>query len=939
MADFLSTLQRRLLPGVAARGRALASSGGVELESQASDEIFLRVRGTRAGLSLRVSLWPEDEDYHCECEEQADPCSHVAAALFALESGAKAAARITYHALSEPSTRGASNLKIERRLGEKRIDTPLSALEGVLYTETDLKIERLLDPRLGPRRWDELFVALKEAGGLTLDGAPVKIGKSEVLWRASLHETESARGRGYRLKLFFDPEISKEFESGVVLRGEELLVSKDPGLLEREKELLGGEGVFVSIHDEGRLFGEILPALEKKIPIERHLSRAVEQRRSQAQSQGLLSFDLREDGERLVAVARIEGGTTEEQRQLLRKLQIEFQMAPGQALRLQGMEAMEWTERLLDLAQKDTELLRVTGPGVNTFRREKPLTLELDWSFESSNWISLSLSSSHSQVSGERVLRAWQEGDSYLRLPQGGFAPLPLDWLTRYGPTLQRMLALKQTQSQEGRVRVPAYFESELRAQDQERGTPRAESFTPVAPAPWIAPPDLLASLRDYQREGVQWLHEMKASGKGGILADDMGLGKTLQALCVVERGTLVVCPTSVLESWREQAEQFRPGLKVQVYSGASRQLPKSSEQRADLTLTSYAILRLDAETLASQDWSLVILDEAQTIKNPDSQVSRAARRLCARARLALSGTPVENRLEDLWSQMDFLNPGLLGSREEFRTQWAAPIERGLQSGDATQAARLHQRTQGLILRRLKKQVAKELPPKTEAVLHCELSPRERDLYAAIQAATRAEVLEQLESGENLFGVLEQLLRLRQASCHPDLLSGPFNKAEAAHSSKTEVWMESLESSLAQGHRALVFSQWTSFLDLLEPLLQEKKIGYLRLDGSTPNRGAVVAEFQSSSGPPVLLLSLKAGGVGITLTAADHVYLMDSWWNPAVEDQATDRAYRIGQDKPVFVYRLVARETVEEKILALQAKKRVLSGGVLTREELLELLN
>ena len=340
------------------------------------------------------------------------------------------------------------------------------------------------------------------------------------------------------------------------------------------------------------------------------------------------------------------------------------------------------------------------------------------------------------------------------------------------------------------------------------------------------------------------------------------------------------------------------------------------------MTLTTYAILRLDAKALAARSFGAVVLDEAQAIKNPDSQTARAAYALRAGFRLVLTGTPVENRLEELWSLMHFANRGLLGGRSDFGDQFARPIA----EGRAGAAAALRQRIRPFVLRRLKKDVAPELPPRTEGVLRVELTDGERAVYDAVRAATQKDVLAMFQAGDGKGGgvikALEALLRLRQAACHPALVPGQT----APTSSKIEALLEALETAVAEGHKALVFSQWTSLLDLIEPALARAELPFTRLDGTTRDRGDVVARFQADDGPPVMLVSLKAGGSGLNLTAADHVFLCDPWWNPAVEAQAADRTHRIGQTRPVFVYRLVAAATVEERILALQDAKRALDG-------------
>jgi SNF2 family DNA or RNA helicase len=424
----------------------------------------------------------------------------------------------------------------------------------------------------------------------------------------------------------------------------------------------------------------------------------------------------------------------------------------------------------------------------------------------------------------------------------------------------------------------------------------------------------------------------------GAMLADDMGLGKTLQALCAVGSPCLVVCPASVLHNWQKETARFRPALRVHVYHGPGRAL----QDDADITLTTYAILRIDGEVLADHGWDTVVLDEAQFIKNADSQVARAAFELSTRFRVTLTGTPVENRLDELWSQFHFVNRGLLGGRRDFQDRYARPIA----DGDRQALARLRQRIKPFLLRRLKSEVARELPPRTDVVLRCSLGQREQELYQAIHAATQKEVVAQLAAGGNVLAALEALLRLRQACCHSALLPNQEGRAES--SAKLELLMETLEEALSEGHKALVFSQWTSLLNLVEPHLQAAGVEFCRIDGSTRDRGAVVDRFQDPGGPPVMLISLKAGGTGLNLTAADHVFLLDPWWNPAVEDQAADRAHRIGQDRPVLVHRLVAEGTVEERMLDLQERKRALAQAAtgdaaaafgITRDDLLALLS
>jgi superfamily II DNA or RNA helicase len=527
----------------------------------------------------------------------------------------------------------------------------------------------------------------------------------------------------------------------------------------------------------------------------------------------------------------------------------------------------------------------------------------------------------------EALLRCWREGRPVVPLLDGGFAPIPTAWLEEHGWTLAELMDAKE---EDGTVPVhtaasmAALAEPEALPPSLKRLRQLAGDFQGL-PATDL-PSGLRAQLRPYQQRGVDWLAFLREAELGGLLADDMGLGKTLQALVAlasVPGPSLVVTPTSVLRNWQEEAQRFLPGMRCCLYHGPGREL----DPKAQIVITSYALLRRDVDVLTAISWRYAVLDEAQAIKNPDSQVSRAARRIQARHRLALTGTPVENRLEELWSLFAFVLPGFLGRREAFAERVADAI-----SGPDQHLALswLRQRVRPFVLRRLKSEVAPELPARTEMIIRCELSEHERNIYEAVRLSALDEVRAAIGANRSL-GVLEALLRLRQAACHPGLLPGRDDK----ESSKLETLVERLDSLASQGHRALVFSQWTSFLDLVEPALEAAGIGCCRLDGGTRDRHAVVERFQSPDGPPVFLLSLKAGGTGLNLTAADYVFHLDPWWNPAVEDQAVDRAHRIGQTRPVFSVRLVAADSVEERIVALQAAKRELARAAIGDEGLL----
>lgn len=447
--------------------------------------------------------------------------------------------------------------------------------------------------------------------------------------------------------------------------------------------------------------------------------------------------------------------------------------------------------------------------------------------------------------------------------------------------------------------------------------------------------PELEATLRPYQKDGVAWLRFLESNHFCGLLADEMGLGKTLQTLAWIglprvapaARGKpgLIVCPTSLVDNWAAEAARFTPTLKVRTLSGADRHEHWDHLSAFDLVITSYALLRRDLERHAGFDYGFVVLDEAQHIKNRATQNAQAAKRLRAGSRLVLTGTPVENSVADIWSIMDFLMPGYLAAADRFRQTFELPIQRG--GPDAQQAqSKLRRKLQPFILRRLKRDVARDLPPKIERIAWCHLTPDQRAVYRELVEQSRRKMKDLVSKrGFNAarFEILAMLMRLRQTCCHLGLLKMPGLKSQQP-SGKLELFFELLDEALDGGHRVLVFSQFVEMLTLLRAELAARELRYCYLDGATKERLSVVQQFNTDRGIPVFLISLKAGGTGLNLTGADMVIHFDPWWNPAVEQQATDRAYRIGQKRTVYSVKLLARDTVEEKVLALQARKRAI---------------
>ena len=459
-----------------------------------------------------------------------------------------------------------------------------------------------------------------------------------------------------------------------------------------------------------------------------------------------------------------------------------------------------------------------------------------------------------------------------------------------------------------------------------------------TAPLPHTSP-NFVGELRHYQREGLRWLNTLAEAGLGGVLGDDMGLGKTTQLIAhllhlkdvgALTNQALIVLPASLTSTWSHACAQFAPSLRVEVLHGSGRAAVHERAGDADVLITTYGTLVRDIEMLEQRRFSLVVADESQNIRNPKAQSAKTVRRLQADRFLNLTGTPLENRLLDLWAQMDLAVPGLLGSARGFTRQVANPIQN---KGSEMHRAALARRIAPFLLRRTKQEVASELPEKITTTIEVELAPAQRTLYEALRAAQHAAVQAAIaERGINSCGivVLDALLKLRQVCCDPVL--APMASAKKIKvSAKLDALMERLEEAVEGGHRVLVYSSFTTMLDKIAARVTEAGMGYQMLTGKTTNRGQVVDAFQNGS-DPLFLLSLKAGGVGLNLTAADTVIIYDPWWNPAAEDQATDRAHRIGQDKTVNVYRLIAKDTIEERIEVLKASKAALASAILDGE-------
>jgi superfamily II DNA or RNA helicase len=959
--EFFNLVQKACLPGIWSKGVALARSDSVLVDNIRDGNLVFRVKVADRPVTPKVTLWPDDDDWFCDCNDRNDVCAHVAAVVIFIKTGkeidAKSPSQNHTAELNYRFYRLEGKLYLERWIvqsgvKEERLTSSLVSLIGgissgrlrappVAATQSDFALDSILMSQqksaLDRAFWVVLFKELASCSNITLDGIPITVASKPIQFRICL----SDEANGFRLKMEEDPSVTEFFKNGVVLCGtvlrgiESFLVSPE------ERAMISGDGRFFSFHQTRELVTEILPALEKKVAV--HVQSQRLPKAKQVVPRIVLRLDRANDSDTLSVIPRLEYGNEKdaaeaneilvsdpvEEKRVRRQLQHDLQLVPGQQVYFHGEAAVNF---VLKLGTWETQ-----GDGVESFRLQETLDPRV---YLDSGKFELMFESDHGSKKADpnRVFQNWRENLNYVPLLGGGWARLPKDWLEKYGERIQEFLDAKRLNDE-----LPNYLLPQAQAFCDEIGQSVSLSVRRFnenihqlkAMGRAELPKDLTADLRSYQMDGVNWLCFLRDGHIGALLADDMGLGKTLQSLCAIRGRTLVITPTSVLQAWAEQIQKYRPKLTYSVYYGSQRQL----DSKIEVTITTYALLRLDKNRFNQEKWDTIILDEAQIIKNPDSQVSKAVHSLDADFKIALSGTPVENRLEDLWSQFQFLNPGLLGSLETFQEQFATPIAKG----DATAAERLRQRVRPFILRRLKKDVAPELPPRTEKVLYCELSSTEREIYEAILASTRSEVIEKLETGGSVFAALELLLRLRQACCHTSMLPGQVSQS----SSKLDLLIETLQDSVESGHRALVFSQWTSYLDLIEPQLKNHGISFSRLDGTTRNREELVLEFQKETGPSVMLISLKAGGVGLTLTAADHIFIMDPWWNPAVEDQAADRAHRLGQTNPVLIHRLVAQGTIEERILEMKKLKQQVAEAILqgtgaatsvTRDDILSLL-
>ncbi len=525
-------------------------------------------------------------------------------------------------------------------------------------------------------------------------------------------------------------------------------------------------------------------------------------------------------------------------------------------------------------------------------------------------------------------------------LPSGEIAVIPQEWFAQYGNLLSFAEGNKDLKLRKHHIGlINDLAEGELASITINRKLQKLSDFEELED---VAPPvNFAGSLRPYQQAGYNWFQFLKEYHFGGCLADDMGLGKTIQTLALLQKNkedaqaigatstSLLIMPTSLIYNWMNEAAKFTPTLRLMVHTGAFRYKSPDVFGNYDVVVTTYGISRIDVDLFKAFFFDYVILDESQNIKNPSSKSYQAVKQLKSRHKLILSGTPVENTVNDLWTQMSFINPGLLGNQQFFLNEFVTPIEK---KKDEDKAHRLQALIKPFVLRRTKEQVATELPPKTEQLFYCKMSDEQSAVYEKVKSEYRNELLQSLEDGtfaQSQIQVLQGLIKLRQIANHPSMIDESYE----GDSGKFEDVVHTLANVLDGNHKVLIFSQFVKQLNIYRQYFDKQSIKYTYLDGSTQNRGEVVKRFQQDAKTQVFLISIKAGGVGLNLTEADYVFILDPWWNPAVEQQAIDRTHRIGQTKNVFIYKFITKDTVEEKILALQQRKLSVARSLITTEE------
>ncbi len=849
MDNFIEWLKEETLPGVWSKGVQISRAvNSIEFLSNEKDEWKFKIKTQERLLAFSVTLWITDQDSHCNCGSKIEPCHHIVAVALAMQNGTVKLEKST------TQTRLEYQWKMDENSGKIELlrwiasDSARSALTQSLISY----ISGVQSGRIPGKLPSTSSLDLK-IDEILNRGSPLTSGSWEELL-AYLSELPPVSGYSSK-KGFTRPQLkitdAPKKEDGIHLQVSE---TDPPDFVFANG--VQRAGAVLSIHAPSPPFK--IPHSIEPAQYEKFLSE---------------SLPLLHDYFEVVNESRFLPHLVD------RDPFVDFKIVPMNDDRIALTPFISYGDVASgELAIKDRS-------------QEQELTRDLRQNKQLSMNQTVYLTAKDLFLKRELSPEVRKFSEEYF---SGLMNELHVDFarvdLEKQEETILHLLSLREKGSFNAQASVLA---KSLNA-DLESVTISGEKM------PTTVPRTLWNQLRDYQKHGVYWLSEQNTAG--AILADDMGLGKTIQTLAIVNSPTLIVAPTSLLHNWKEEAARFRPDLRVNIYHGSSRKWDAS----ADLTITSYGILRSDQETFiknsAEKPWQLMVLDEAHLIRNQETLAAQAAFKIPAHVKIALTGTPVQNKRSDLFSLFQFISPGLFASEGEMKPELVAPF----------------------VLRRKKEDVLKELPPKTHLLHEIELKEAERGRYQSVWAAAKAEILQQLSSasGEGKkaspISMFEALLRARQACDHTGLFFEPDWKLT---SSKLSYLMQLIEELNEAGHSVLVYSQWTKFLDRIEEEVSTK-FSYERLDGSTTNRGEVVKSFQNSSESKVFLLSLHAGGVGLNLTRASHVIFCDPWWNPFVELQAEDRAYRMGQEKPVTIHRLICLETVEEKLLKIQDMKK-----------------
>jgi superfamily II DNA or RNA helicase len=857
MNEFLDGLKEASLPGVWSKGvQASRSLKSIEKTSPDSDskELRFKIITPERMLAFQVTLWPDDQDTHCNCGSKVEPCHHIVAVALAYHAGLvpksenaqpDSAPRLKYEwnfSLSESGE--LPRISLKRTLWSDGTESPLPSslitwvggvqsgrIKGSIpsLTSSDLKIDELYQ-RPDPS-WSEVLRILSELPPIPVTGHPTL----QTLRAASKPEVPvlklRALERGRWILEPLETHPKERLQGGLFIRN----------------DTLGWSG-------QDRAFTpRVITTAEIAHFLTQEIHRLRERFVVEVEATNLPTL-LDRDPELKLKIHALEDG----------RFSVTATLDYGPIGPSEIVNRNPAKERDLSKLSRDRLQLAIDQPKI--MQPSELLALRSETGFFRSTELDSALSSFLSHETELSLESALAEKDTLLKL-------------------------LRNREKKSTHATQTRFLLSQL-------GKPRStRPLEPLAEAELT--PEIRSCLRDYQRAGIAWLNESWHNLGGAILADDMGLGKTLQTLAILKKPSIVIVPTSLLQNWKTEAARFRPDLNVSVYHGADRHWNDS----ADLILTTYSILRAESARISSHPWKVAALDEAHMIRNPETQAAIATSALQAEFKLVLTGTPIQNRNRDLFSLFQFVAPALFEHESEMDPKLTQPF----------------------FLRRLKTEVLGELPPKTKLEHRVELNPQDRQLYEAMFLAAKAEILSRLEEDPSLspLTLFEVLLRSRQACNHPGLIDqGRIGES----SSKMEAILELVATLIESGQSVLLYSQWTRFLDLLESRLNGS-VPLFRLDGQTRNRGQVVDEFQNSKAASVFLLSLHAGGVGLNLIKATHVVFCDPWWNPYVELQAEDRAYRMGQEKPVTIHRFLADQTIEMQIQELQNHKFSLGEG------------